>query len=86
MITHAAQVSAQGPLSDRNAELLKNPLAEIDDSPAYDTCTAGTDRHHPAARVVQTAYGRSALAAMGVELHDPVADNLQRYTNDLCSF
>ena len=35
-IPHSAQFAAQGLLGHHAAELLENPLAEIDDSPAHD--------------------------------------------------
>ena len=40
-IAHAAKFPAQGLLGDRHAELLEDPLAEIDDPPAHDAMYRG---------------------------------------------
>ena len=40
-ITHGAQFPAQRLAGDDDAEFLENPLAEIDDPPPHDPCTAG---------------------------------------------
>jgi len=40
-VTHGAQFAAQCLFGDDDAEFLPNPLAEIDDPPAYDAVNRG---------------------------------------------
>src|SRR5260370_17911514 len=94
-ITHGAQLAAQRLLGDNDAEFLENPLAEIDDPPAHDPMNgwnraALDDRsERRPMRVVQPGRLSGPLAvdqpfrSAGVELHHPVANDLQRHPADL---
>ena len=97
-IAHGPKFSAQGLLGDRDAELLEDPLAKIDDPPAYDTMYGGDrpaldDRGKRCPVCIVEPRGLSGrfavdqpFGAMGVELHYPVANNLQRHAADLRRF
>ena len=91
-IAHAPQLPAQGLLGHRDPELLKEPLAQIDQTPPHD---AVNRRHRPAldhrrerrpVRVVEPRGlpGRlpvdETIGPVGVELHHPVPHDLQRHT------
>ena len=94
-ISHGAQFPAQCLLGDDDAEFLEDPLAEVDDPPAHDAMH-GRDRaaleyrgERGAVRAVQTRRlsGRLAInqpfRPMGVELHHPIANDLERHPADL---
>ncbi len=93
---HLAQFSAHGLLGDGDAKLLEHPLAKIDDSPTHDAmdhrCWTVLDHFHQrrAVRVIEfwrlagSLAINEAIGAMGVELHHPVAHDLQRHIADLC--
>jgi hypothetical protein len=82
-IAHGPKFSAQGLLGDRDAELLEDPLAKIDDPPAYDTMYGGDrpaldDRGKRCPVCIVEPRGLSGrfavdqpFGAMGVELHYP---------------
>src|SRR6202035_5396365 len=93
-ISHGAQFPAQCLLGDDDAEFLEDPLAEVDDPPAHDAMH-GRDRaaleyrgERGAVRAVQTRRlsGRLAInqpsRPMGVELHHPIANDLERHPAD----
>ena len=94
-ISHGAQFPAQCLLGDDDAEFLEDPLAEVDDPPAHDAMH-GRDRaaleyrgERGSVRAVQTRRlsGRLAInqpfRPMGVELHHPIANDLERHPADL---
>ena len=97
-IAHGSQFPAQGLLGDRDPELFEQPLAEIDNSPTHD---AVDRRRRPALndrgesrsmRVVEPGWlprrfaVDQAVRAVRVELHHPVANDLQRHAADLRRF
>jgi len=93
-VTHRAQLPAQRLLRDRDAELLPQPLAEIDQPPAHHA-VAGRDRARldrrgecgavsvgqPRRRARRLAVDQ-AFRPRGVEPHHPVTDDLQRHRAD----
>jgi hypothetical protein len=94
-IAHLAQFPAQSLHSDGEAELLKHPLRQIDQPPAHDAMDRRRRpffNHFHQRRVVRViefwrlAGGlpiNQSVGAMGVELHHPVAHDLQRHIADL---
>ena len=97
-VAHGAQLRAQGLLGDLHAELLPDPLAEVDETPAHDPmdggCRSGLDQFGQRRPVLgrQSRRRAGSLAVdqaggpMGVELHHPVADDLHGHAADPCRF
>ncbi len=93
--THLAQHPAQGLLGDDDAELLKNPLAEIDDPPSHDPVnrwdrpTLEDRSQRRPMLVVQPRRLPRRLAvdqtvpAVRVELEHPVTNDLKADAADL---
>ena len=93
-VAHGPQLPAQGLLGHTDAELLQDPLREIDQPPAHDAMdrrdrtTFDHFRDRGPVRVVQPRglSGRLAvdqtIRPIGVELHHPVPHDLQRDTAD----
>jgi hypothetical protein len=94
-IVHGAQLAAQRLLGDRDAELLPEPLDEIDQAPAHH---AVDGRNGPLLddglqglpvllreprRGARRSAGEEALRSFGVEAQHPIAHDLQRHTADL---
>ena len=94
-VTHGAQFAAQCLFGDDDAEFLPNPLAQIDDPPAYDAVNRGdrtalNDRgQRGPMRIVQPRRlpGRlsvdQAVRPMSVELENPIANDLKRHAANL---
>ena len=89
-IVHGPQLPAQRLLGDRDAELFPEPLDEVDQAPAHHAMDrrdrALVDPGHQGRAMRIGELGRLAgrlavdqpVRAMGVELHHPVAHDLQR--------
>jgi hypothetical protein len=94
-VAHGAQFAAQCLFGDHDVELLPNPLAQIDDPPAYDAVngwdrTALDDRgQRRPMRIVQPRRlpGRlsidQAVRPVSVELENPIANDLKRHAANL---
>ena len=97
-IVHGAQLPAQGLLGDRDAELLPEPLDQIDQPPAHHAVDRrkGTliDDGLQSLSVLIVEPRRSpwcpagpeALGSPRVEAQHPIAHDLQRHTADLSRF
>src|SRR5690348_10452698 len=89
-IVHGPQLPAQGLLGDRDAELLPEPLDQIDQAPAHhavdgrdgplldDGLQGRAMRIGELGRLAGRLAVDQALGSVGVELHHPVAHDLQR--------
>jgi hypothetical protein len=93
-VTHGAQVLAHRLFGDPYPELLPDPLAEIDQTPAHHPWMAGVG---PASINSASALRCSAVSrgagpgdlrsirpggAIGIELHHPVGDDLRGRATD----
>jgi len=94
-IAQSPQLPAQGLLRDREAELLPEPLDQIDQAPAHH---AVDGRNGPLLddglqglsvllreprRGARRSAGEEALRSFGVEAQHPIAHDLQRHTANL---
>jgi hypothetical protein len=94
-VAHLAQLAAQRLDGDREPELLKHPLRQINQPPAHDAMDRRRrpffDYFHQrrAMRVIELGRLAGSLAideavgAMRVEFDHPIADDLQRHIADL---
>jgi len=92
-IVHGAQLPAHGLLGNRQAELVKEPLAKISDPPSDHAMNGGDRpalddyRQRPPMRVIEKRglprrlAVDQALGPPGVELDDPITDDLQGHAS-----
>jgi hypothetical protein len=97
-IVHGPQLAAQRLLGDRDAELLPEPLDEIDQAPAHHAVDGrnGTlfDNRRQGLSVLigeprrgaRRSAGEEAFRSPGVEAQHPIAHDLQRHTANLSRF